>query len=136
MKLKAVFNYCNSIILYNDGQKKEFFKGDEEYSTILAEWKNLLSNSLEMPAFGVSLDRLTREDMKTGTWIEFIYAKKWEYADLPFEKLLINADERFAGVNVIRYEKERGYSGRCFYIDLTNGKTLKIISDFIKNIWE
>ena len=61
MKLKAVFNYCNSIILYNDGQKKEFFKGDEEYSTILAEWKNLLSDSLEMPAFGVSLDRLTRD---------------------------------------------------------------------------
>ena len=45
---------------------------------------------------------------------------------MPFEKLLVEVGKEFYGFNIIRYTSERGYDGRCFYIDLVN----KNMSDF------
>ena len=79
-----------------------------------------------MPAYGVSLDKKTVKAMKNGLWVEFDFGKLTEYNGMPFEKLLVEVGKEFYGFNIIRYTSERGYDGRCFYIDLVN----KNMSDF------
>ena len=74
-------------------------------------------NSHQMPAFGVSLDDLTRQEMQTGVWLEFTFDKTCYNSDMPFDSLLINIQNDFTGFNIIRKYQNK-YDGRCFYINL------------------
>ncbi len=133
MQLQQVFNNCSSLIVYKDNSSHEFFKGEEQYVLIMNTWNEIVCDAYEMPAYGVSIDSLTREEMKSGQWLEFVFDGKCQYNEMPFEKLLVKVEEEYSGFNVIRYLSEGGYFGRCFYMQL-NDKNMSSISNEIKNI--
>ena len=72
-----------------------------------------------MPAFGVSIDELTREDMKNGLWIELCFDGVQSFEAMDFEGLLIKVEKDFHGFNLIRRNNGK-YDGRCFYLSLQN----------------
>ena len=126
MEIKDIFTETEKINIYQDGNATTYIAGDKPYEEILTGWNSLLDGSHEMPAYGVSLDKETVKAMKNGLWVEFDFGKLTEYNGMPFEKLLVEVGKEFYGFNIIRYTSERGYDGRCFYIDLVN----KNMSDF------
>ena len=92
-------------------------EGDDKFEKILNSLKEITKHSHDMPAFGVSLDDLTREEMQTGMWLELIFDKTYSFNDMPFESLLIKVDKDAYGFNLIR--KHNGnYEGRCFYLSI------------------
>ena len=108
-------------VIVNDSEKS-FSKESSEYYSILFEFKQLIYGSYEMPALGVSVDEWTREEMKSGVWLEFEFASVAYNNELPFDALLIKVEEESGGFNVIR-RYEGKYEGRCFYISLVDTTT-------------
>ena len=133
MQFTQIFSNSSSVIIYKDSLSHEFFKGEEEYVRILNGWNEMVFDAVEMPAFGVSLDSLTREQMKEGEWIEFVFDGVCEFNEMPFEKLLVKVEDSYSGFNIVRYMTDGGYHGRCFYLQL-NGKDMSEFSMLIKNI--
>lgn len=115
-----IFDDAEQIVVYSDGNIKNFYPETDSYQHILDEWNRLLEGVHLMPAYGVSLNDETQREKEKGIWIEFIFAQSCEYGDMPFEKLLIQVDARFSGVNLIRYNSDCGYEGRCYYLDFTS----------------
>lgn len=120
------FNDAEKINVYNDGAVISYCAGSDEFVKTMSGWNELLNGARQMPAFGVSLNGDTVQAMKSGLWVEFEFSEKKECCEMPYEKLLVNVEESFMGFNIIRYTSERGYDGRCFYIDLVN----KNMADF------
>ena len=106
----------------------------EEFEKILSAWGETLKEGRQMPAFGVSIDRLTREEMKKGEWVEFIFDGRCEINEMPFEKLLVKVEENYCGFNIIRYNSEGGYFGRCYYLQLKDGKNMSRFASAIGDI--
>ena len=52
---------------------------------------------------------------------------------MPFEKLLVQVGKEYYGFNLIRYTSERGYDGRCFYLDLV-GKNMNDLYDLLTDL--
>ena len=117
--VQSSFASSEQIEIINEGRSVIFDKGTDEYYSILFEFEKMIYGSHQMPAFGVSLDSLTREEMKKGLWVRFIFDGVNYNGDLPFESLLIQVVDDYSGFNVIR-EYEGKFDGRCFYIDLVN----------------
>ncbi len=115
----AFFGKAEKLVLRSEGRERTVEKG-EEFEKILSAWGETLKEGRQMPAFGVSIDRLTREEMKTGLWIEFLFANEERCMGMPFESLLVGIRGEYRGFNVIR-RTEGLYQGRCFYIDLGGG---------------
>ena len=122
VELEKSFSLAEEINVYNDGKKDTYVSGSEEYITILNGWDDLLKTAYNMPAFGVSLNDLTLDAMKSGLWVEFDYGKTYKSYEMYYDKLLINVMKDSMGVNLIRHN-ERGYDGRCFYFNLNSGNT-------------
>lgn len=133
MLLADVFDESVCVIVYNDNNISQYDRGTEKYDYILGEWSGLIADGYEMPAYGVSLDELTRKDMKCGLWVEFVFDGRCEYNEMPFEKLLVKVEEEYMGFNVVRYMSDVGYSGRCFYIQL-NGKNMADFYNILQDI--
>lgn len=123
MEIKQVFNDAQSVNVYNDGVKVTYSTGTEYFNKILDCWNTLIGDSRQVPALGVSLNAQTKEDKKSGLWLEFCFAKQLKRSDMPFEKLLINVRRGDCGINIIRYTANYGYDGRCYYLDLVNKNT-------------
>ncbi len=117
-EINEIFEETRDINIYNDGAVVTYSDGDNRFTEIMAEWGRLLDGSYEMPAFGVSIDRLTVAEMKSGLWLEFCFGKTCYYNEMDFEKLLVKVEQENYGFNIIRYNADRGYDGRCYYIDL------------------
>lgn len=133
VELNEVFEKSDKIVIYKDGQKNEYDNGSAVYGGILAEWSSLIDGAHEMPAFGVSLDRETQKELNSGLWVEFEFPQTYSTNGMPYSKLLINVVSSFYGFNLIRYQKEYGYDGRCFYYDLA-GKDMSKFYDYILKI--
>ena len=118
-KLVDSFNFVQSIIVTIEGKEVVFQKGDDKFELIIKTLKEITENSHEMPAFGVSIDGLTREEKKSGVWIELCYKEVNSYEAMDFESLLINVEKDWHGFNLIRKNNEK-YDGRCFYLSLQN----------------
>ena len=129
-EINEAFDYAEVINVYNNGTKTEYSSGGDEYSKILTCWNEMISGAHDMPAFGVSLDHYTKEEMKKGLWVEFEFGKVLECNGMPFEKLLIAVAKESQGFNLIRYNAESGYDGRCFYLDLF-GKNMANLYDLL-----
>lgn len=114
------FEKADSINVYTAGDVKTYKSGTNEFKGIISCWDEMLENAYDMPAFGVSLHADTLEAIKSGRWIEFEFSKKQEYNGMTFEKLLIQVESVYKGFNLIRYNPENGYSGRCFYFNLVD----------------
>lgn len=132
-EIYEVFDKSEQITIYSDGAKTQYSPIDENYSKILGKWNELLTGSHQMPAYGVSLNDYTLEQLKSGLWVEFTFKKEYECGGMPFQKLLVEVKEGFYGFNIIRYTEKYGYDGRCFYIDL-NGKTMSDFYGFLANL--
>ena len=127
--LPDIFGEAQMVKVYNDGQ--EIVMSEEskaEFDTLFVE---ALDNARQMPAFGVSIHKLTVEEMKSGIWVKFIYQQTMEADGMPFDELLVHVQKDMHGVNIIR-GNGGSYNGRCFYLDL-NG-TLDEVYDFLANL--
>ena len=132
-EITEVFDYSEIINVYNDGAKTVYSSGDKEYNRILACWNDMTNGAHDMPAFGVSLDSYTKKEMKKGLWVEFDFGKTLECNGMPFEKLLVSVEKDSQGFNLIRYNLNCGYDGRCFYLDLV-GKNMGNFYDLLLNL--
>ena len=128
-----VFDSAEAVNVYYNGVKTVYSAGSEEYNKILAIWNKMIDGAHDMPAFGVSLDRYTKEEMKKGLWVEFGFGKVLECNGMPFEKLLVSVEKDSQGFNLIRYNTNCGYDGRCFYLDLV-GKNMGNFYDFLLDL--
>lgn len=133
MNLSNIVESAESINVYNDGNIISFTEKEKTFDVLVEGWQDLLDNSHEMPAFGVSLNRHTTEEMKKGLWIEFVFEKQIFYNEMPFEKLLVKVEKLWQGFNIIRYNASGGYDGRCYYVDLV-GKNMSVFYDILINL--
>ena len=117
-ELNEIIEVSNNINVYNNGVISVYGQNDVQYGKIVAGWLALTGDVHEMPAFGVSLDKETRNAMSAGLWVEFVFDKQYVHNEMPFEKLLVKVEKQSQGFNVIRYNAKEGYSGRCYYFDL------------------
>ena len=129
----SVIPQAERIVLYADGAEKIFTREDAEFLKIMAAWAEMVQGAHQMPAFGVSIDRLTRGEMKSGHWLEFFFAEKYESNGLPFDSLLFVVRDEYKGINLVRRDENGLYQGRCIYIDL-NGKDMSALAAVINNI--
>lgn len=128
-KLNDIIFQAEAIIIYDEGKSRKFKKDEDAYFRLLNSWTELTAKALSMPAYGVSLDALTREKMAHGLWVEFVFEKTNYYREMPFDKLLIEVEPHYCGFNLIRHYRGE-YSGRCFYLDL-QGKNMREFFDFL-----
>ena len=110
-----LFSEASMIKVYNNGQIIEMT--EEEQNKFDKLFFDAISNSRQMPAFGVSLHNLTIEEMQYGIWVKFLFNKTIVKSEMSFDELLICVQKDCHGVNVIRGNKGR-YEGRCYYLDL------------------
>ncbi len=115
--ITGYFDSCACIVVYDDGQKTTFNKGDQKYEEILGALKHITNGAYDMPAFGVSLDKETRKSLNSGFWIELVYESEQEHNGMPFSSLLIEINKDYSGFNLIRQVNGK-YEGRCFYLQL------------------
>ena len=108
------------IAVYADGARREFAAGSEEFALLLGAWSEMTAGAHQMPAFGVSIDKLTREEMKKGDWVEFYFAEEKQGNGLPFDSLLMAVRAEYRGVNLVR-NSGGAYQGRCIYVDFGGG---------------
>lgn len=127
--LPEIFSEAQMVKVYNDGQEivmSQQVKSD--FDTLFVE---ALDDARQMPAFGVSIHKLTVEEMKSGIWVKFIYQQTMEADGMPFDELLVHVQKDMHGVNIIR-GNGGSYNGRCFYLDLKG--TLDEVYDFLANL--
>lgn len=127
-----VFEKAASVTVIKDGVKTQYVCTSEQFDRILKALKKGIANSRLMPAFGVSLQDETLSAMTAGEWVEFDFQKRVDEFEMPFERLLIEVVPDYAGINIIRFTKEYGYTGRCFHLDLCGGN-LSELYGIIKN---
>ena len=127
----VIMDFCDiteevqKITVYNNGEAKEYSRGDE-FNLIINGWCDLLEGAREMPAFGVSLNEETLAARNSGVWVEYGFDKTLTHNGMSFSKLLVGVQPTYKGFNIVRYNADGGYFGRCFYIDLVN----RNMSDF------
>ena len=124
-----LFSEASMIKVYNNGQIIEMT--EEEQNKFDKLFCDAISNSRQMPAFGVSLHNLTIEEMQYGIWVKFLFNKTIVKSEMSFDELLICVQKDCHGVNVIRGNKGR-YEGRCYYLDLD--KTLDDVYDYLNSL--
>ena len=132
-EINEAFEYTQNINVYEEGIKSEYSLGGNEFEKIICAWDELMEGAHPMPAFGVSLDKETRAALSRGLWVEFGFEKQMEVGGMNIEKLLVEVCDSFYGFNIIRYNTDYGYEGRCYYIDLV-GKNMSDFSAVLKNL--
>ena len=133
VELYESFDNAENINVYNNGEMNVYGAGTEEFDNVLTGWKIMTDGARDMPAFGVSLNSETLKVLKSGIWVEFYFGKVYESNGMPYEKLLINVQKSSYGFNLIRYNSQGGYYGRCFYYDLA-GNTMDDFYDILQNL--
>lgn len=116
-----IFPQSQEVKVYRQGECKTYICSEQEYDEVVAQWNAMTASAHVMPAYGVSLDWHTVKALEGGVWVEFCYSSQNQFNGMPFERLLIEVKPQYCGFNVIRYNSEGGYSGRCYYIDLNGG---------------
>ncbi len=126
------FAETEQIIVYKDGTEKIFPADSGIYTQTLAVLEDVFNDARQMPAFGVSLDALTRKEREKGLWLELSFGGEKSCGGMPFDALLFSVRAEDCGLNLIRRVNGK-YEGRCFYADL-GGKTMAALYDFLKEI--
>lgn len=116
--VQEIFDEVQQIDIYDNGSNIKLLPAQMGYKLVINAFKNLLAGARQMPAFGVSLDNETRAAMSEGLWVEFDFGKQLWYSQMSFEKLLVQVVSSYSGFNVIRYNADGGYHGRCYYFAL------------------
>ena len=132
-ELKDIGTTAESINVYNNGEITVYRQNETPYSKIVAGWETLIENAREMPAFGVSLHDETMRVINVGLWVEFVFDKQYIHSNMKFEKLLVKVESSWCGFNIVRFNVQGGYSGRCYFIDLV-GKDMSQFYDILSNL--
>ena len=130
--LTDAFMCAAEIAVIKDGEYNAYAADSGEFRQISAMWQSAISQGRQMPAFGVSLDDMTTKEMQRGVWLEFCFDGNCTCDGMPFEKLAVNIRAEYGGFNVIRYNVDDGYAGRCYYIDLCGGDLREFYTEIIK----
>ena len=130
--IKDIIQEAKGVAVFLHGQKIIFPRESESFRTIFSAWNNMTAGANQMPAFGVSLDELTRQKLSEGLWVEFYFKKGCFCAEMPFDRLLIEVVDTFRGFNLIRHTEGK-YQGRCFYLDLA-GKDMSSFAEVLHAI--
>ena len=64
-----------AIDVFSDGRVVEYKKGEAEFSAVLGAWHRMTEGAHPMPAFGVCIDALTRQEKQAGS----LYGKEAEF---------------------------------------------------------
>ena len=113
------FDKVAEMVVTIENVETKLEKGNDKYEEIMLALKEITHNSHEMPAFGVSIDNLTREEMAKGTWLELNFDTTCKLEGMDFDGLLIKVEKGWHGFNLIRKNNGK-YDGRCFYLSLEN----------------
>lgn len=132
-QLGDIVTSSESINVYHDGEQTAYKQGESSYNQIVEGWIILTEGAHEMPAFGVSLNQETVAAREVGLWVEFVFDKQYSHSGMHFEKLLIKVEKKWQGFNIIRYNEQGGYCGRCFFLDLV-GKNMSDFYDILMNL--
>ena len=116
-KLTDSFAQYSQMVITIENEQYSLEKGNDKAEVILKALKKITKNANEMPAFGVSIDDLTREDMRCGVWLELVFDVPCKYEGMDFDALLIKVEKNNYGFNLIRKNNGK-YDGRCFYLSL------------------
>ena len=129
----SVFEKTINLIVYDNGNKHLYFKGDDKFEKIYKSLIETTDLSHDMPAFGVSLHNETNNALKKGTWVELVFDTEKSFNDMPFDTLLFKVEAEDSGFNLIR-KFDGKYEGRCFYLSLDdNMNNLKNTIDSVLN---
>ncbi len=123
------FEETDSITIFKDGKEKTFPNTSSEFDDLLTKFMDMIYDSYEMPAFGVSIHEHTMQALQSGIWIKFNFKEQMKHNDMPFDALLVNIMPNDKGFNLIR-EVDGKYEGRCFYLNLEND--MQSLYDLVK----
>lgn len=132
MTVQEIFDEVREIDIYYNGSNTKLLPAQTGYKLVIDAFISMLADGRQMPAFGVSLDNETRKVMKEGLWVEFDFGKKLWYSEMSFEKLLVQVVASYSGLNIIRYNSDEGYFGRCYYFALSGN--MSEFYDILKSI--
>ena len=131
--INEVIGACDKIEVISDGVVKSFSRADARAKSILSAIASMNEGGWEMPGYGVSIDRLTREEMKKGMWLRLAYDKRQTRNEMPFDSLLIRVKGEYCGYDLIR-EADGKYQGRVFYFNLNEGKNMQELFSLMQEI--
>ncbi|MGN1060687.1 MAG: hypothetical protein ACI4QN_03045 [Candidatus Coproplasma sp.] len=131
IEIQEIAKYTDGINVYDGGVCVPYNKESTKFKEICAAWTGMMKFARQMPAFGVSLNSETAKAVKKEVWLEFTFPQEYCNSGMTFERLLINVSPAFSGFNVIRFNSQYGYDGRCFYFDLI-GSDMKDLYSIIK----
>lgn len=112
------FAHADTMIVVRDGEEREL--SGESFRKVMHALQIMTETALQMPAFGVSIDRLTREEMKKGIWLRLIYGEEQICFGMNFSELAFSVVADYRGFNLCRLYRGK-YEGRCYYLDLREG---------------
>ncbi len=130
--IEKYFSLATAVVIHADGKTTKYTKEFNEYGQILSSLNNICHDCREMPAYGVSLDRETKAEIKVGLWLELAYDKTLEHNDMPFDTLLIKVEKDYQGFGIIR-GNGGVYEGRCFHIYCPKN-TMENLYDLLRKI--
>ena len=133
LELNEIIASSEYINVYNNGDVIAYKQNETPYNKIVEGWTVLCENARQMPAFGVSLNNETIEAKKVGLWVEFVFDKKYSHSKMTFEKLLVKVEKGWHGFNIVRFDSQSGYNGRCYFLDLS-GNDMSQFYDIIINL--
>lgn len=131
--ISEVFEACSSIEVIRSGMSVTYNCDSPVRAKILKALSVMNEKGYEMPALGVSLDRLTKTEMKTGVWLKLNYDEVCSHFGMTFDCLVIGVQEEYCGYNIIR-GLDGKYEGRVYYYNLSDGNNMKPLSDCIKDL--
>lgn len=129
-KINDNIKNASSIVIYSNGKKAEFARGQEKFNLLLNNILSTFETAHIMPAFGVSLHAETLAERQNGSWVEIKFDGVQIANELPFSALLFRLDNCY-GINLIRLN-DGEYSGRCIYLDFGEQKDLSAILKDVK----
>ena len=122
--IDEVIGDCDRMEVIIDGRVCSLVRGEEQFNAVCQSFYEMNKGGYEMPGYGVSIDSLTRQELKSGVWVRLVYPERVYRGEIPFESLLIKVDKEYCGYNLMR-EYEGKYQGRVFYFNLQPGKTME-----------
>ena len=128
--IKSILSKVQSIEIFKNGKTKKFQLKEQAFDSTLSAIISKFEGALIQPAFGVSLDNETREELKRGEWIKLNFNSTLTLNELPFEALLFRLENECYGLNLIR-EHQGKLNGRCIYLSFDNAINL---SEILKNL--
>ena len=74
---------------------------------VLSALESMSENAVQMPAFGVSIDELTRKDMQKGVWLRLSYAENQSCFGMDFSELAFEVVPEYMGFKMCIRDRKK-----------------------------